>query len=345
MGKRSAALFLDINKAFDSVWHKGILYKLYLLKCPRHLILLVDSFLRNRELQVRINTSYSNKFPQEQGVPQGSPLSPLLYNIYCHDIYDYSHNTPDDFNKDAYILQYADDTVLVAHGKTLRIAISGLQILLNKTVSWFNNWRLKPNPLKSQFIIFNYKSSDLDAKLTIGNRQPNNQIAVKYLGITLDNKLNFKQQSQVMKKQCISRAKFFSALTYRKSGISVKTASCIYKSICRPLLVYAHPLYLSCLKTPLKNINTAETSSLRIITKMRHPQNPLHNPSNDLLYKLTKVEPIEERLSKLSRRLANNVNVAAILDRFCLKRTENQQSKYRIPKQTILEVLAELKNQ
>ena len=88
-GQKSAALFLDKDKAFDSVWHMGILYKLKRLGCPDQLLHLIKNLL-DRDLQIKIDNSLSDKFTPEQGVPQGSPLSPLLYNIYCYDMYNHT---------------------------------------------------------------------------------------------------------------------------------------------------------------------------------------------------------------------------------------------------------------
>jgi hypothetical protein len=91
VGKKSVALFLDINKAFDSIWHKGLLYKLFKLNCPKYLVSIIKNYLEDRTLSVRINNHVSKEFKPEQGVPQGSPLAPILYNIYCHDIYNFRH--------------------------------------------------------------------------------------------------------------------------------------------------------------------------------------------------------------------------------------------------------------
>ena len=312
------------------------------MKCPTVLIHLIESFLTDRRLQIKVGSSYSRKFYQTQGIPQGSPLAPFLYNVYCYDIYNLGQNSPAVFYKERYILQYADDTTLIAHGKTLQETISKLQLLLDKTVTWFNKWRLKPNPSKSQYIIFNHKLSDHSPKLTIANNILSSKCMVKYLGVILDYKLNFNQQSQLVKKQCVSRARHFRVLTFGKHGIGVKTAAHIYKTICRPVIEYAHPLYINCLKLPLKNLKVAESASLRIITKIRHPRNPLHHPSNELLYKITKVEPIEERLKKLTLKEASKENTGNILEQFCFRRPENYQLACKIPAQNLFEILSVL---
>ena len=132
-GSKLAALFLDINKTFDSVWHLGLIYKLKLLDTPDYLIHLIISFLELPQIQIKINNSYSEYFVPEQGAPQGSPLSPILYNIYCHDIYYYNHQDPRYFNRNTYMLQFADDTALISHNTNLCNTIQQLQHLIIAT--------------------------------------------------------------------------------------------------------------------------------------------------------------------------------------------------------------------
>ena len=148
-GQHSATIFIDINKVFDSIWHWGLLHKMTHMNCPRYLVHMIKTYLKERTLQIRIGTSYSKIFKMQQGLPQGSPLSPLLYNIYCSDIYNYENDLAH-FNPNSYILQYADDTVLISHNSTLKKTVEELQSLMDKTMLWFNKWRLKPNPTKFQ---------------------------------------------------------------------------------------------------------------------------------------------------------------------------------------------------
>ncbi len=141
IGFRSAATFLDIEKAFDTVWHRGILFKLYQLQCPRYLIWLVKKFLQNRQNVVKINGSLSYPFSNEQGTPQGSSLSPSLYNIYCHDIFPPTNQVT---VASPYIIQFADDiAIMLPHHKNISQAVQSLQIALNRVNVWLNRWKLK----------------------------------------------------------------------------------------------------------------------------------------------------------------------------------------------------------
>ena len=295
--------------------------------------------MNNRFLRVKVNSEYSTNFLTQQGVPQGSPFSPLLSNIYCHDIYtNEDHNT---FNDNLYILQYADDTALVSHNSSITSTITKLQQLMDRTLTWFNLWRLKANPLKSQLIIFNHTQTNNSPTISISGQIVENRPITNYLGMHLDHKLNFNHHTKLVKKKCIIRAKHFRSLTYKNKGINKKTAAHIYKSICRPILEYAHPLYLNCRKPAIKNLEVAETSTIRSVTKIRHPGNPLHNPPNNLLYQTTNIKPISQRLIHLSTKFAKNEQTLSAIQPLC-KTREQHRPRYKYPEKTILELIEEL---
>lgn len=340
-GYKSAAVFLDIKKAFDSTWHAGLLYKLHQINCPSYLLILIKEFLNNRTLYVKINSAMSEKFTASQGVPQGSPLSPFLYNIYCHDIYNHNIPNPINPNPNSYMLQFADDTAIVEHHKSLQSCIQNIQMKTNKTIEWMMKWRITPNPTKTNLIIFNHQIKHNSPTITVQNNIITPSIHTKYLGIEVDNKLNFNLHTQVIKSKAIARARHFRGLTYKNEGINIANSTKIYTSICRPMIEYASILFLNC-RTPAKNnIEIAERSSLRIITKIRHPNNPIHNPSNKLLYEKTKVLPILERIEVLSSKFASNSVNINIISPLIKKRNETIERKRRHPIQTLEEIITE----
>ena len=146
------------------------------------------------------------------------------------------------------------------------------------------------------------------------NHQLQPLTCVKYLSFHLDNKLNFNLHIKQIKKRITSRARHFRCLTYKNKGISTLTASKTYKAICRPML---------------KNIKVAETSAFKIITKIRRPTNPLHNPSNELLYNKIKVQPIEERLKILSIKFITNKHNLELMSPEATPDTNTQKTYFR----------------
>jgi retron-type reverse transcriptase len=81
----TAAVFLDIEKAFDITWHSGLLYKLSELSFSTNVIKLISSLLTNRKFKVFVEGEFSTLRNIAAGVPQGSVLAPILYGLYRND--------------------------------------------------------------------------------------------------------------------------------------------------------------------------------------------------------------------------------------------------------------------
>jgi hypothetical protein len=173
-------------------------------------------------LVIKINSATSEEFAPEQGVPQGSLLALLLYDMYCYDIYS-EHE--DDLSIERYILLFADDTTIVTHERTLKAILEELKILTRRTIKWFHRWRLKPNPTKLKLMIFNHKINENSPTIEVCGTTLVLVHTVKYLGVHLDPKLNFKNHAQKMKIRAIARAQHFRGLTYKNQGISQRTAA------------------------------------------------------------------------------------------------------------------------
>ncbi|KAK9872161.1 hypothetical protein WA026_016215 [Henosepilachna vigintioctopunctata] len=199
MRKKTAALFMDIKKAFDTVWHAGLVYKFFHINVPIYMLKLIDQFLSDRRVQVKVKNDISKEFTPAQGLPQGSPLSPLLYNLFCSDIYSHVYEKHNHINKQAYMLQFADDTALVSHDKTTNKCIEQLQELTDNTVEWMKLWRMQPNPTKSELIIFNHKLRNDSPRIKLIDNWIKPSQKCKYLGVQIDNKLQFKNHIKTQK--------------------------------------------------------------------------------------------------------------------------------------------------
>ena len=104
--KRSTALvLLDIEKAFDTVWHNGLLYKLHNSKIPLYITKVLRQYLKNRTFSVKVNNTSSGKKSIASGVPQGSILGPRLFLYYLNDIPK---------NDKTKLALFADDTAIYA---------------------------------------------------------------------------------------------------------------------------------------------------------------------------------------------------------------------------------------
>ena len=135
------AAFLDVEKAFNNVWHNGLRYKTFMLDLPTKMTCWLSDFLVGRVIQVNVNGFLSDKISPIAGIPQGSVLSPLLFLIYVNDL-------PQPYHRQNTNSQFADDTALWAASKNVQFAAKLLQNDLRKLAKWCAKWRIKLNPEK-----------------------------------------------------------------------------------------------------------------------------------------------------------------------------------------------------
>ena len=126
-GNITHSVFLDVQAAFEKVWQKGLLAKLDQLNIIENVHKLFPSYLCNRKQIVVVDGSKSSVKPINAGVPQGSRLGPLLFIIYINDI---------TLNIKSDILIFADDTTLLASGKSTEVTTKILNEDLEKMSLW-----------------------------------------------------------------------------------------------------------------------------------------------------------------------------------------------------------------
>ena len=141
-GQQVIISFLDVEKAFDNVWHNGLRYKIFELGLPTKVTGWLSDFLVGKVIQVKVDSFLSFKIYPKAGVSQGSVLSPSLFLIYVNDMPDPKHH----LNSKS---QFADDTGLWARSKKASLAASRLQRDLDALAEWCAKWRMKLNPEKT----------------------------------------------------------------------------------------------------------------------------------------------------------------------------------------------------
>ena len=135
-GEHVIVAFLDVKKAFDNVWHNGLVYKIYQLDLSIKRCRWLSDFFVGRVIQVKIEGFLSPNVHPKAGVSQGYNLSPLLFLIYVNDMPNPSHHQT---NKS----QFADDTGQWAVSKNIDLAAEYLQWDLNKLARWCAKWEIK----------------------------------------------------------------------------------------------------------------------------------------------------------------------------------------------------------
>ena len=143
-GKEVRAIFCDISKVFDRVWHKGLLYKLQTVRITGHFLQWFTDYLNSRKQRVVLPGVFSHWTDLKAGVPQGSILGPLLFLIYIKDIIR---------NIDSSIRLFADDTSLyIIDENPIQAATDISQIF-----TWASNWLVTFNPSKTESLLFSQK--------------------------------------------------------------------------------------------------------------------------------------------------------------------------------------------
>ena len=144
-GKEVRAVFCDISKAFDRVWHSGLLYKLQAAGVTGDVLSWFKSYLSDRKQRVVLPSTVSKWTFIRAGVPQGSILGPLLFLVYINDIVkDIGSN----------IRLFADDTSLFIIVDNPVTAADSLNTDLNKISQWAASWLVTFNPAKTEALLF-----------------------------------------------------------------------------------------------------------------------------------------------------------------------------------------------
>ena len=224
------AVALDISKAFNRVWHAGLLHKLKSYGISGQIFGLIFSFLSNRRLQVVLDGKSSQEYPVNAGVPQGSILGPTLFLVYINDL-------PDDVICNIAI--YADDTTLYSKCDQASDLwqqvelVSELASDLRDTVDWDRKWLVDFNAGKTQLVSFDRSKNTGAIHVKMDGSIFEKKTSFKMLGLTFSSKLDWGSYIVSIAK---SASKKIGALIRSMKFLSPEVALYLYKSTIRPCM-------------------------------------------------------------------------------------------------------------
>ena len=229
------AVFLDISKAFDKVWHEGLIFKLQSMGISRNLLNLMNSFLSERYQRVLLNGQSFEWASIKAGVRQGSILGPLLFLIYINNISD---GIISDEN------HFADDTSNFSTVYSTNETADSLNNDLQKISEWAYQWKMSFNPdstKQAQEVIFSRKlKKPFHPSIKFDNVPVQNASSQKHLGLILDDKLNFKSH---LREKCSKFNKGIGIIKKLQNTLPRQALLTIYKSFVRPHLDYGDIIY------------------------------------------------------------------------------------------------------
>lgn len=287
----TVAISLDVEKAFDRAYHKGIIFKLKNLGFDLHIIKLFRSFFDNRNFCIQLNDCLSDFVQISCGVPQGSILAPHLYNIF---IYDFPHN----FLNSTGIL-YADDSLLYAHHESPLEALKIVSRHLYKVKDFYDYWGIKINASKSEAICLRNASGKCAyyvvpeskrLKLFLNGIEIPFRDKFKYLGIYFNKLFKFNEHAKFVLNKVYKIKGYFGRILYHKS-LPIRTKLLIYKTCLRPVLLYGFPIWFSISPTVMKKFEIFERNVLRSCIGKNFVSR-FKRFSNIVIYKDSKVVPL-----------------------------------------------------
>lgn len=284
----STGMFLlDIEKAFDTVWHEGLLYKLMKCNVPRSLVKIIQSYLCERNFKVYLDndvTSSNRCVPA--GVPQGSILGPYLFLLYINDIPTQVRTS---------LACFADDTACFTTSNDTDLIIGRLQLAIELLCEYFAKWKLKLNAAKTEAIIFTRKRQLPTKTLTIDGHIIPWSKSVKYLGLVLDKELNWSQHVSIIRTKAMKAFNALSPLLNRRSALSPGTKLALYTTLIRPCITYGCPVWSSTSNSNHNQLQIIQNRAIKIAfnTPFRTNLNKIHERIHfplifDFIIKLTK---------------------------------------------------------
>lgn len=279
--KVCSSIFLDVAQAFDKVWHNGLKYKLY-RDLPKQFHDILSSYISERHFRVKFDQEYSSLKKISAGVPQGSILGPILYLLYTSDLPITNEGT---------IATFADDTAILATGDNIEEATNKLQRATNEVCNWTKRWRIKLNETKSTHINFTNKKINWKP-IEINSQQVPYANTAKYLGMTLDTKLKWKEHVKKKKEELSIKFRKMNWLLGRNSELTIHNKLLIYRQILKPVWTYGIQLWGCTKKTNAKIIQTFQNKVLRSIVNA-----PWYIRNEDL-HRDLKMEYINEEIKK-----------------------------------------------
>lgn len=229
--KQVDCLYLDFSKAFDRVHHQLIIAKLSGYGVQGLLLSWLDSYLHNRSLVVKCDGGFSDSFPVLSGVPQGSHLGPLLFNLFINDIA--THISSDH-------LMFADDIKIFTVVQSITDQ-NGLQVSLNNIVDWCSDNAMDLNISKCQVVSFKRGSSSLIFDYHIHGKYLKRSTSTKDLGVHMSSTLSPLEHITSLTAKASSLLGFINRST--KNFRSPQSLVVLYKHLILPLLEYASPIW------------------------------------------------------------------------------------------------------
>ena len=280
------AIFFDLEKAFDTTWRQGLINNLLNMGLTGNIVYFLKNFLLNRSFKVKIGNIFSDTYPLDQGIPQGSVLSGILFIIAIQNIIKC-------FGSSVKYALYADDLVIFCSSTRLQLAIRMLQNAVHKLELWCATTGFKFSSTKTKIIHFCRKRKCNISPLIYLNGNPIPVTStIKYLGLILDSRLNWKSHINLTKANCYKTMNIMRCVSHLRWGADRTTLLRLYISLIRSKLDYGSQIYGSASEALLNQLDPIQNMGIRLsIGAFRtSPINSLHAESSLMTLEFRRIE-------------------------------------------------------
>ena len=256
-------LLMDLSKAYDCLPHDLLIAKLAAYGLNMDSLRLLYSYLSKRYQRVKIGSSFSDLLEVILGLPQGSILGPILFNIFINDLIFTVQETE--------ICNFADDTTLYACDNSIEIVLYKLMKDTYRVTDWFKVNSMVANPAKFQLMILGTDSMRIkegiyidvcNLCMRVNNMSVRNKMEVKLLGVTIDRKLNFVSHIENI---CSKANKRVKALQRIRRYINLEQAKFLADAFIMSAFRYCVLIWMFCDKTSNTLIDKVHQRTLRTV--------------------------------------------------------------------------------
>ena len=242
------AILMDLSKAFDVLPHDLLIAKLAAYRFGTKTLHLIYNYLKGRKQRVCIGSHFSDFLEVLLGVPQGSVLGPLFFNIFINDLL---------FLVRENICNFADDNTLYVCGSNLESVLFRLQAEMEIVLDWFSNNGMVANPDKFQAMFLGTKNNSIGVSLR--STSICSSKSVELLGVTIDDQLSFYPH---IAKVCQKASAKIKALMRIRNYLTQKQADVIYNSYIMSPFNYCPLVWMFCCKKAHNLINITHHKAL-----------------------------------------------------------------------------------
>ena len=253
---KTGAIFVDLTAAYDTIWHRGLALKLHQCIPSKHLIKMILELICNRSFTLRLGDKKSRLRRLRNGLPQGSVLAPILFNIYTADL-------PTTRSK-KYV--YADDICMATSAKTLDELSYTLTEDMKELGAYFQKWHLSLSVEKTVASAFhlNNRQANHTLNVSLGARILDHEVNPTYLGITLDRSLTFRTHLEKLKKKISTRVNLIRKVAGTKWGANTPTLRTSTLALVYAPAEYCAPVWSASSHTPKLDVEL--NASMRLVS-------------------------------------------------------------------------------